>query len=241
MLQYILLFTLINICSSREFCLESFPVRYYDQNTGILSNSGKQKILTSATQGSFFIDDSEYLVKGTIIANLIDEENHYCYTIKKICQNCNTEYTNCPTIDQAGGVIFDNQEIWSRVICDSNSITCICNGVNIVNQVSCVELPVGYCEHPHNMINGTCIKITTRLSQFKATQDHLIRTKVGWKLIRELKIGDILNSGVIKNIEHDICVSLNSCISSNHIFSFAGETFSDFPLITPDNVNDNLI
>jgi len=147
----------------------------------------------------------------------------------KQCFNSPTQKT-CTFQFQSTPTVYDNFIIFMYLIDEMNE-----------SDVSCVNLINKNCQKPHEDKSGPCMKISFQNHFFHATKEHLIQSQDGWKLIRELKIGDILNNGIIENISNDYCQNLNSCIEKGNKFQYAGELFSTFSLITPDNYEDNFI
>jgi hypothetical protein len=104
--------------------------------------------------------------------------------------------------------------------------------------ISCVDINDNFkCDRSHKNINGSCIKIIDSNNKtFSATGDHLILTKKGWVLIRELKYNDWLLESKVKHIETTYCYNLNSCITSDYQFNMDGFIFSTNSLITPHDL-----
>jgi len=121
--------------------------------------------------------------------------------------------------------------------CISYTYNSVAYSESTVITSGCVEIPQNFkCELQHDFKNGSCISIITETNSFKGTGDHLIYSQTGWKLIRELSVGEELATGKIMNITIDYCKRLNTCYDDGFQFKLAGETFSTMALITPDDL-----
>jgi hypothetical protein len=185
------------------------------------------------------------------------------YTSSSNCIGSNSvSYTGCSNLGEcvqltaSNGVTFsqeyssDGYVVYSDTMCTNYLATGAYGGCATLTvggitysefnsgSVSCVDLPKDYlCERSHKNLKGYCLKITdSRNITVKATGDHLILTKKGWTLVRELKIKDQLLNGIIQDIETDYCENLNSCMTDNYQFEFQGFIFSSNSLITPHDL-----